>query len=186
MVKRLNATLVGVAIGLFLVGCSILDLRHPVDTSAAPPPPVAGLTPGVASVTVERLSNSQATLRWQSPWNGRTEIYYGKTPLVLPLVADRSPLTYESFTTLTNLEPNTRYYFQVETHTPLGAARSAVLSFLTAPTPPTPVLDVVHEARVPLLNLAVRHPHHHPAYAVRRHVYHLAGRSYGWHSHLRG
>ncbi|HEY9721766.1 MAG TPA: fibronectin type III domain-containing protein [Oscillatoriaceae cyanobacterium] len=176
MIKRLNTTLIGGAIGLFLVGCSFLNLEHPINNEPIPQQPVAGVMPGVNSVTVQQLSDSQATLHWQSPWKGKTEVYYAKTPLVLPLVADKCPVTYEPFTTLSNLEPGTRYYFQVETQTPLGATRSAVLSFLTATPEPTPSLapEVPHAApAVPMLRLPTGPVHRHFRFRLAHRSWHL-------------
>jgi hypothetical protein len=50
-------------------------------------------------------------------------------------VVEHSTPTGDRTIALDNLEPGTRYYFRVETATPLGVARSAVLSFRTADAP---------------------------------------------------
>ncbi|MFN3429452.1 MAG: fibronectin type III domain-containing protein [Candidatus Sericytochromatia bacterium] len=134
--KRLNKTLSSALIGLFLVGCSLLSVqRSPADQAferprAATPVPDA-LRPGLTPVVVEQIGRSGATIAWRSSWEGRSHVIYGSSPRLVPTEATHSPVTAQRRVALTKLKPNTRYYFQVETQTALGVARSAVLSFRT-------------------------------------------------------
>jgi hypothetical protein len=134
MIPRWNKTLAAAALGLLLVGCSFFTVQHPYRSDARMPRMHAapsGLKPGVSSVTVGHLRADAATLSWNSPWQGTSSVLYGRTPLLLPDAAERSAPTLDREATLANLQPGTRYYFQVETETALGVARSPVCSFLT-------------------------------------------------------
>lgn len=128
--KLLAATL---SAGLLLVGCSHMMARH---HASAPGPAIAlgdpaPLEPGVARVTVGRVGPDRATIWWKSPWKGQSTIVYGKDAHLMPVVVERSAPTAEHSTSLAELAPDTRYYLQIETATPLGVARSAVISFRT-------------------------------------------------------
>jgi hypothetical protein len=90
-------------------------------------------------------------------------VAFGRDPHLMPVVVDRSTPTAERTIALDNLEPGTRYYFRVETATPLGVARSAVLSFRTAdasvpqPQPePVPIAPAAKPAAKPVAKTAVR------------------------------
>jgi hypothetical protein len=134
MMTRWNKTLAAGAIGLLLVGCSIFTVQHPYRSDVRLPrlhSAPSQLKPGVSRVTVARVKPDSATLTWRSPWPGSSSVLYGRTPLLLPDAATRSRPTDGQEATLANLQPGTRYYFQVETETPLGVARSPVCSFLT-------------------------------------------------------
>ena len=134
MKKRWNKTATGAVIGLFLVGCSLLSARHsPGDQASFTTRPPAGgsLSPGLSPVTVGPIGETEATVSWASPWEGPSRVLYGASPRLMPHQSARSPLTTAQRLSLRKLKPGTRYYFQVETETPLGVARSAVLSFRT-------------------------------------------------------
>lgn len=132
MVKRLNKTVAGAVIGLFLVGCSLLTVR-PAEFEAIPSKGIAAndLRPGLTPVMVDRIHDDHATIHWRSEWKGKTTIYYGTTPVLVPFSVDKTTPTYEHMVKLDQLKPSTRYYFQIETETPLGDAHSPVLSFRT-------------------------------------------------------
>lgn len=134
--KRVNKTISSALIGLFLVGCSLLSVqRSPAEQAWSGHGEVhqaaKTLRPGLTPVSVERVSASTATVAWRSSWQGRSHIVYGHSPKLLPETADKTRSTANRELQLTRLKPGTRYYFQVETETPLGIARSAVLSFRT-------------------------------------------------------
>ncbi|MNS17473.1 hypothetical protein D3C72_491490 [compost metagenome] len=135
--KRLNKTLSSAMIGLFLVGCSLLSVqRSPAESAferprAAEPATPDALRPGLTPVVVEQIGRSGATIAWRSSWEGRSHVVYGASPRLVPTEATLSASTAQRRVALTQLKPNTRYYFQVETQTALGVARSAVLSFRT-------------------------------------------------------
>jgi Purple acid Phosphatase, N-terminal domain len=133
--KRWDKTLSSALIGLFLVGCSLLSVqRSPADQAWSVPKPRAtheSLRPGLTPVVVERIGRSGATIAWRSAWEGRSHVVYSDTPRLMPSVATQTAHTTERRVQLSKLKPNTRYYFQVETKTALGTARSAVLSFRT-------------------------------------------------------
>lgn len=145
--------------GLLLVGCSLLSAQHrPEPGNAVETHDPAPLEPGVAHVTVGRVSAAEATIWWKSPYQGQTTIVYGRDPHLVPVVVERTAPTSQHTTELTDLEPGTRYYFQVETATPLGVARSAIISFRTAdaaapvaanaPTLPAPAVTAVAKTTV--------------------------------------
>ena len=134
--KRWNKTLSSALIGLFLVGCSLLTVqRSPAEQawsgSGQARAAVKALRPGVSPVSVERIGASKATIAWRSPWEGRSHIVYGHSPRLQPETVTKTRATANRQLELTQLKPGTRYYFQVETQTSLGIARSAVLSFRT-------------------------------------------------------
>jgi hypothetical protein len=124
---------VALLVGLTLVGCSILKGAHrPEPGNALDANEPAPLKPGLTNVTIGRVDAKGATIWWRSPWQGQSTVAYGRDPHLMPVVVDHSTPTSERTIALDNLEPGTRYYFRVETATPLGVARSAVLSFRTA------------------------------------------------------
>jgi hypothetical protein len=92
----------------------------------------APLKPGLAHVTIGRVAARQATIWWRSPWQGQSTVVYGRDAHLVPMVVEHSAPTGERAVELSELEPGTRYYFRVETATPLGVARSAIVSFRTA------------------------------------------------------
>lgn len=135
-IKRWNKTISSAVIGLFLVGCSLLTVqRSPAESAwsgqGQVQRPATSLRPGLTPVSVQGISRSGATIAWRSSWKGRSHIVYGHSPRLLPATADKTASTAERQLQITKLKPGTRYYFQVETETPLGIARSAVLSFRT-------------------------------------------------------
>lgn len=124
--KPLVAALVVV---LMLVGCSWLTARRPAADERADGTLV--LRPGVMHLVVEAPNAGGASIAWDSAWNGRSTVFYGEHPRVMPHASARSAPTWGRQVGLSGLKPDTRYFFQVETVTPLGVARSAVCSFRT-------------------------------------------------------
>lgn len=132
--KRWDKSISGALIGMFLVGCSLLSVqRSPADQDLPRNSHVQSdaLRPGLTPVVVQHVSASGATIAWKSTWTGRSHVVYGQTPRLVPESADKTAQTTERQVKLSSLRPGTRYFFQVETQTPLGVARSAVLSFRT-------------------------------------------------------
>jgi hypothetical protein len=131
--KRWDKSITGALIGMFLVGCSLLSVqRSPAEQDLPAGHAMAqALRPGLTPVMVQNVSASGATIAWKSTWAGRSQVVYGQTPRLMPGDADKSAATTERQVKLSMLKPGTRYYFQVETQTALGVARSAVLSFRT-------------------------------------------------------
>jgi hypothetical protein len=128
--KRWDKSISGALMGMFLVGCSLLSVqRSPAEQDFPPGPPI--LRPGLTPVVVQNVSASGATIAWKSSWQGRSKVVFGETPVLMPTEAGKTAETTERRVKLSRLKPGTRYYFQVETQTALGTARSAVLSFRT-------------------------------------------------------
>jgi hypothetical protein len=137
--KKIAAAL---SAGLLLVGCSRMMAQHRPDAGVGmaaagaaeitEPPP---LEPGVALVTVGRVAANGATIWWKSPWQGQSTVIYGRDSHLLPVVVERTVPTPEHTAAISDLSPGTRYYLQIETATPLGVARSAVISFRTVDAP---------------------------------------------------
>lgn len=140
MVKRWDVVAALLAAGLTLVGCSMLS-GPPGEQAGNPllelPPSPWGLLapmalkPGLTPVTVDGIREDRARIRWRSAWDGKTVVWYGTSPKLMPHDADRTPATFGAHTELGGLAPATRYFFQVEVQTTVGVARSAVLSFRT-------------------------------------------------------
>lgn len=138
--KRWDKPLSSALIGLFLVGCSLLSVqRSPADQAFDAPRPEAPqaaqapqvLKPGLSPVVVEAINRSGATIVWKSPWEGQSQVRFAESPRLESESVRQTPVTVNRRVQLSQLRPNTRYYFQVETRTAVGTARSAVLSFRT-------------------------------------------------------
>lgn len=137
MVPRLKRTLVGLMTGMLLVGCSLVSvsaqqrLDPEVRLPRAKPTAPLSLKPGVSPVMIEGVKKDRAVISWKSRWEGKTVVWYGSSPKLMPHVAERTAITYGTQLELAKLKPGTRYYVQVETETTLGVARSAICSFRT-------------------------------------------------------
>ena len=135
MVTRWNRTVLSLAAGMLLVGCSLVSAQQRPDPEvrlprATPSAPLV-LRPGVSPVMIEAVRKDRATISWKSRWVGRTRVIYGDSPKLMAHTASRSPVTFGNRLDLGQLEPGTRYYVQVETETAAGVARSAICSFRT-------------------------------------------------------
>lgn len=142
MVNRWDKPFLGLTIGMFLATCAVMIVqRPPAHAGAIVLRPIPGvIKPGLSPVTVDAVKATSARISWRSSWQGKSVILFGKSPRELPAAARTAP-TFGPFTDLRDLEPNTRYFFQVETHTPLGVALSPVCSFVTRE-----LLDPVRQA----------------------------------------
>jgi hypothetical protein len=117
---------------VLLVGCSLLGSRQ---QSAPEPLPLIHkavfLHPAFTQLAVCGMSATRAHIVWHTPWRGTSQVLYGTEPyLSSPYQLKRCPGRHNQ-ASLEDLKPATRYYFQVETIGPMGAACSAVCSFLT-------------------------------------------------------
>ncbi|MFP5501947.1 MAG: fibronectin type III domain-containing protein [Candidatus Sericytochromatia bacterium] len=132
MVKRWDKPFLGLSIGLFVATCAVMIVqRPPAHAGAIVLRPIPGvIKPGLSPVTVDEVKATSARIRWRSTWQGKSVILFGTSPRSLPAASRTAPI-FGPHTELTALEPNTRYFFQVETHTPLGVALSPVCSFVT-------------------------------------------------------
>lgn len=179
MVRFVQVVVGGLSVGLLLVGCSHLLSQHrPVPGPAVEAREQPPLEPGVERVTVGRVATDAATIWWKSPWQGQSTVVYGRDSHLVPVVVERSAPTADQFAALDHLEPGTRYYFQVETATPLGVARSAVVSFRTADTPvmDTPTTPQTAGKASTEHVAVIRARHVKPRLASRARTMHLAAK----------
>lgn len=132
MMMRWDKPFLGLTIGLFLATCTAMIVqRPPAHAGAIVLRPIPGvIKPGLSPVTVDEVKATSARISWRSRWQGKSVILFGTSPRSLPSAARSNP-TFGPFTELRDLAPGTRYFFQVETHTPLGVALSPVCSFVT-------------------------------------------------------
>ena len=127
-----------------LVGCSwyTVQLRDDgpaprSDAAAAPteaaPAETRTLRPGPSPVIVQAVRATAATIAWKSPWRGESRVHYAPTPDLAGNDACSASAAGEATrVTLAGLTPHVRYFFRVETRSPLGVSRSPILSFVTA------------------------------------------------------
>ena len=76
-------------------------------------------------------------IRWRTTAGANSRIIYGTNLAVLNLTNDISSLVSEHIITLTNLQPDTKYYYSIGSTTSNLAAASASQFFLTHPLPGT-------------------------------------------------
>lgn len=136
--SRWNHLAAAGVVGLCLVGCSwfgsqgaFMDSFSEDFTPVPRSQPPGELRPGVRGVMVERVHARGASIAWESRWKGESVVTYGQSPRLLPQAALTTPATNGRQALLSGLSPGTRYFFQVETRTMLGVARSPVCSFRT-------------------------------------------------------
>lgn len=133
MNKRWNRFAGAFVAALTLVGCSWLSVQGPhaewEGWAKSPADPERVLRPGPGPVVVEKVRATSARIAWRSPWKGETVVRYA--PKADLLAAPETRPTEANVMALEGLKPATRYYFQVETRTALGVARSSTLSFRT-------------------------------------------------------
>jgi len=109
---------------------------QPQSAGAATPGPAAGAAQqGALQFTVgpslDTVADRAATINWQTNNVSNTIVHYGTDPKNLNQVGTGAWGTSHS-AQLSNLNPNTRYYFQVESSPSAGnAVRSGVASFTT-------------------------------------------------------
>lgn len=130
------------ALGVGLVGSSsFADLsgnRAAAGSRVTATPPASRLPLGASAaaargslIVIERLEPTRARIQWRSPWRGQSVVRYAATPRLLPDATQASRPTANRVVELQGLQPQTRYFFRVETATPHGLASSAVCSFRT-------------------------------------------------------
>jgi|GEM_PF-4300358 len=135
-----------VLIGVSLAGCSLMSQvsreteTYPTRSSrfglfdwAGLLEPTQTLRPGVGLVTVQSVGCDRTRISWRSPWPGSSVVRYGLEHRLLPHASRETLPTEHTTVELPYLASGVRHFFQVETVTALGGARSAICSFL-APT----------------------------------------------------
>jgi len=84
----------------------------------------------ISNVNVSDIGSTHATVNWDTNKNSNSVVYYGKTAS-LNKTKSNSANVIDHEIELTSLEPNTTYYYQVESNTSSETAKSAVGTFTT-------------------------------------------------------
>jgi len=109
----------------------VLQVRHAdsirVRYADASPPHTAealaridAASPVVSEVAADRIGTTSAHIRWRTDEPATAEIRYGTSPLALSLVSTSTDLLTSHDVVLPNLQPDTRYYYDVLARDRLG------------------------------------------------------------------
>lgn len=99
-------------------------------------PPANALGKQTMSFTAQSVSQvkkSEATITWSTSTASTGVLYYGKTATDQPESLNEPNQALNHQQTISNLLPNTTYYYRVVAIGQQGSAASPVLSFRTAP-----------------------------------------------------
>jgi hypothetical protein len=92
--------------------------------------------PGISQTEVEVISNTQAVITWTTDENASSQVAYGKDHSLNFTSSLITPTRKQHYIILTNLEPDTRYYFKVKSKD--AANNEAIgeeMNFTTNPDP---------------------------------------------------
>ncbi len=108
------------------------DLSLTADGTVAPPPP-SGNIAVVRGPYLQMGTPNSVIVRWRTATPTDSRVNYGDNSNRLNLATTESPLTTEHSLKLTNLSPNTKYYYSVGTSSQTLAGGDETYAFVTAP-----------------------------------------------------
>lgn len=90
----------------------------------------SGISLKISNVAAQNVGSTHADIVWDTNKYSDSKVYYGKT---VAMVKSKSNASYvlDHLINLTGLDPNTTYYFQVESSTATETAASAIGTFTT-------------------------------------------------------